>query len=88
MFQSTDLTTDEAALTGEPEACFKSHVTHDNFLHCPVPFVLAGTLVMTGEGRGIVAAVGCKTRAGSAERKMDIENELTPLQKKLETIAN
>lgn len=49
---------------------------------------MASTLVESGEGRAIVAAVGKHTRAGRAERIMDIENELTPLQKKLETIAN
>jgi Ca2+ transporting ATPase len=34
-----------------------------------------------------VCAVGDLTCAGKANRALDIENELTPLQKKLETIA-
>lgn len=88
LLQSTDLSCSEAGLTGEPEPLHKSHVTADNFSSNPVPFVLASTLAETGEGRALVAAVGRNTRAGRAERIMDIESELTPLQKKLESIAN
>jgi magnesium-transporting ATPase (P-type) len=79
IFTATDLTTDESSLTGETESCFKSVVTPDNYMHNPVPFVLAGTLVLSGEARGIVLAVGKNTRAGSAAQKMDIEADITPL---------
>jgi len=50
--------------------------------------LLGSTLIQTGTGRGFVLAVGKHTRAGSAAQILDIESELTPLQKKLETIAN
>lgn len=32
--------------------------------------------------------MGTRTRAGQIQRLLDIESDLTPLQKKLETIAN
>lgn len=48
---------------------------------------MSSTLVETGEARAIVCAVGEHTQAGKAERTLDIEDEMTPLQKKLETIA-
>ena len=36
----------------------------------------------------MVCAVGTHTRSGMAEEKLNIEDEETPLQGKLETIAN
>jgi len=45
-------------------------------------------MVINGEGRGLVLAVGTKTRAGMADSTLNIEKDLTPLQEKLETIAN
>lgn len=53
-----------------------------------MPFILQSTLAETGQGKAIVCAVGERTQAGKADRILDIENELTPLQCKLETIAN
>lgn len=43
--------------------------------------------MQAGEGKALVCAVGDNTLAGKAQRSIDLENELTPLQKKLETIA-
>lgn len=45
-------------------------------------------MVLNGEGKGLVLAVGKYTRAGMAESTLNIEKDLTPLQEKLETIAN
>jgi len=36
----------------------------------------------------LICAVGVHTRSGMAEEKLNIEEEETPLQAKLETIAN
>jgi magnesium-transporting ATPase (P-type) len=36
----------------------------------------------------LICAVGTNTRSGMAEEKLNIEEEETPLQAKLETIAN
>ena len=39
-------------------------------------------------GLALVCAVGVNTRSGMAEEKLNIEDDETPLQGKLETIAN
>lgn len=75
-------------MTGETETLHKSHVTPENYSHNPVPFLLQSSLVDGGEGRAIVCSVGENTQAGQADRALDIQNEMTPLQLKLETIAN
>ena len=49
---------------------------------------MAKTLVESGQGAALVGAVGVHTRSGMAEEKLNIEDEETPLQAKLETIAN
>jgi len=43
--------------------------------------------VESGEGRALVCAVGENTVVGKTQRTLDIQNDMTPLQKKLETIA-
>jgi P-type Ca2+ transporter type 2C len=53
-----------------------------------VPFILQSTIVESGEARAIVCGVGFNTCSGKAGKTLDIQNELTPLQMKLETIAN
>ena len=88
LIDSLDLQCNEAGLTGESENLHKSHVTQENYSSNPVPFVLQSTLAETGQAKAIVCAVGERTQAGKADRILDIENELTPLQTKLETIAN
>lgn len=59
-----------------------------NFKSNPDPFLLAKTLVENGEGVALVCAVGVSTFAGKVEEKLHIEDESTPLQQKLEVIAN
>ena len=54
----------------------------------PSPFLLANTLVSEGSGTALICAVGIHTRSGMAEQKLNIEEDITPLQAKLETIAN
>ena len=53
-----------------------------------MPFVLKDTLAVSGEGKALVAAVGSRTRAGRAGRMLDIDSQPTPLQQKLETMAD
>jgi len=88
LIHSNDLTCDESAQTGEPEEQEKKPVTKDNIDLNPNPFLLAKTFVKTGEGLALVASVGVYTRAGMAGEKLDFEDDQTPLQEKLETIAN
>jgi len=88
LVEGTDVATDESAMTGEPEQVEKAPVTEGNFVHNPCPFLLGNTLVVSGQGLAVVGAVGVNTRSGMAESKLNIEEEVTPLQGKLETIAN
>lgn len=88
LLSATDVSADEAALTGEPEQLEKFDVTEHNVDYNPSPFLLANTLIATGSGSALVCAVGIHTRSGQAEQKMNIEDEETPLQGKLGTIAN
>lgn len=85
---SNDLSCDESAQTGEPDEVDKKPVNAENYEYNPNPFLLAKTFAKTGEGIALVAAVGVNTRAGMAGEKLDMEDEQTPLQQKLETIAN
>lgn len=63
-------------------------MTEENFDSNPNPFLLGKTLIVSGTGKAIICAVGAHSRSGMAEEKLNIEDEETPLQSKLETIAN
>lgn len=55
----------------------------------PSPIIMSGTKVLSGEGKFIVLAVGdlsCEGKIGAMLRQSEVE--VTPLQQKLETIAN
>ena len=88
IINSTDLETDESSLTGEPESFHKSALTDDTLQHNVDPFLFSQTLIVSGIGHALVCTVGRHTRSGRAEEKLNIEAEATPLQQKLETIAN
>lgn len=79
LVHAIDFTTDEAALTGEPEQVEKSDVNEHTVKYNPSPFLLANTLVASGSGTALVCAVGQNTRSGQAEQKLNIEDEMTPL---------
>jgi magnesium-transporting ATPase (P-type) len=89
LLKGTKVTTDESNITGEPEHLNKTGLMDeeepdeqsDNFL-------LAKSTIMSGKGLGVVCAVGEFTQQGQAQSKLDISNEVTPLQAKLETIAD
>lgn len=86
--KSQEFMTNESGLTGEPEGLHKSHVTAENYHTNPDPFLLQNTLVEKGNARAIVLAVGHQTRSGRADRVMQLCEEETPLQSKLESIAD
>ena len=50
-------------------------MTDKNFTKNSNPFLLAKTLVVSGQGLAIVCAVGVNTLAGQAENKLCIEDE-------------
>lgn len=88
LIQGQDVQVDESCMTGEPDELPKFAVTEENYEHNPSPFLMAKTMMTKGEGKGIVCCVGQNTFAGKVEEKLHIEDEATPLQQKLEVIAN
>ncbi len=79
LIEGTDISTDESAMTGEPEQVEKAPVNEGNYQHNPNPFLLGKTLVESGQGLALICAVGTHTRSGMAEEKLNIEEEETPL---------
>lgn len=77
----------EAALTGEPDAMPKEPVSDANIDFNPDPFILQSSLCEKGTATALVLAVGNNTNQGKAGLSMNIENDQTPLQKKLDSIA-
>jgi len=73
-----DLAMDEAALTGESDAVKKSSEK---------PIILSGSSVMEGEAVCLVFAVGVKSMRGSIAASLEQEVEDTPLQQRLEILA-
>ena len=83
------ISTDESNITGEPEHMNKISLEEDTKPHGESDcFLLAKSTVMSGKGLGIVCAVGMHTQQGQAESKLNIDAEQTPLQEKLEKIAD
>lgn len=77
---SMDLSTDESSVTGEPDQQKKDAVHK--------PFLLSGSQVAGGVGRALVLTVGIKTFLGkNLESILEAEEDETPLQKKLNYIA-
>ena len=89
LLTGTKITTDESNITGEPEHLRKIALSEDD-----VPtddsdcFLLAKSTIMSGKGMGVICAVGTSTQQGQAEQKLDIDSEETPLQGKLDKIAD
>lgn len=78
LISGQSLSVDESAMTGEPEAVHKNDSD---------PFLLSGTMVTEGIGRGLVVAVGPHSQWGKIKESLDKEDEKTPLQEKLEDLA-
>lgn len=85
--KSNYLATEEAALTGESELVEKSKdqlAKKDAAIHEQSNICFKGTLVMRGNGQGIIVRTGMQTELGKIARMMDtIETSITPLQWRL-----
>jgi Ca2+ transporting ATPase len=79
LIEGTDISTDESAMTGEPDHLEKQPVTAENYHHIPDPFLIGKSLIVQGQGLALVCCVGIHTRSGMAEEKLNIEEEVTPL---------
>lgn len=85
---ATDCTVSEAALTGESVDMTKEALTAESYADNPSPFLMQTTLIKTGNCTAVVVAVGNNTFVGRTGLSMNIEKDMTPLQKKLEKIAD
>eukprot|EP01117_Protostelium_nocturnum_P020226 TRINITY_DN8_c1_g1_i1.p1 TRINITY_DN8_c1_g1~~TRINITY_DN8_c1_g1_i1.p1 ORF type:complete len:1040 (-),score=452.43 TRINITY_DN8_c1_g1_i1:165-3284(-) len=70
---------DESSMTGEPEAV---HKTADED-----PYLLSGCMMMDGTVRGLAIAVGENSQWGKIRKNLETEEVQTPLQIKLEDLA-
>ena len=78
---------DESSQTGEPDEIPKSPVEADTVE--PVnSFLLSGSQIKDGKGCAIVCAVGKNSALGKIRDNLIEEPQPTPLQKKLERIAD
>ena len=99
--EANSIQIDESSLTGETQPMKKNILSYairkrDEALssgkklkHHSLPsvVVLSGTKVMSGTGKMIITCVGKNSTIGSIEESLKSEDELTPLQMKLEKIA-
>ena len=97
LFEATDLQIDESALTGEPLAdkMVSSDSPKENNSDgqgeaaYPVDHVLRSTMVMNGNGRMVVTAVGDATEIGKVSRQStEITAVKTPLNIQLDRLAS
>eukprot|EP01102_Stenamoeba_stenopodia_P019978 TRINITY_DN7650_c0_g2_i1.p1 TRINITY_DN7650_c0_g2~~TRINITY_DN7650_c0_g2_i1.p1 ORF type:complete len:1066 (+),score=297.26 TRINITY_DN7650_c0_g2_i1:223-3420(+) len=72
------MTADDSPMTGEPDPVPKDEAH---------PFLLSNCRIMEGRGSMIVVAVGIHSEWGKIKVGLDTEHEDTPLQEKLETLA-
>ena len=79
LIHGIDVSTDESAMTGEPDQMEKTGVDTQNYEHNPDPFLLGKTLVCQGMGTALVCCVGTNSRSGMAEEKLQTEEDQTPL---------
>jgi Ca2+-transporting ATPase len=88
LFESHDLDSEEAALTGESVPVQKNHaleLERDAALAERVTMVFMGTRISRGRGRGIVTNTGVYTELGKiAGMLARVEEEPTPLEEDLE----
>ena len=96
LIEGNGIKMDESSLTGESDSLRKEPYdkcilmkNDNNSSKVPSPLMLSGTNCVEGTGYGIVLAVGDHSQKGIIRRTVDNaqENSQTPLEKKLEVIA-
>ncbi len=92
LVQTIDLSTEEAALTGESAAIAKdamAPVARDAPLADRVTMVFTGTTVVRGKGRAVVTATGTRTELGRiGEMMREVGDQKTPLEQRLESFGS
>jgi len=94
LVQGNKITMDESSVTGETDLIVKTDFVklNDDFTSLrsqkEMPYLISGSKVMEGTGNLLVCAVGIDTQIGQLKLKLQEENPPTPLQLKLENVAN
>lgn len=87
LLSGSKVSIDESSQTGEVNEIEK-HPLIMQAQFVGNPFLISGTLVKEGHGVAVVVCVGDNTRMGRLREMLEEEEELTPLQRKLERIAD
>jgi Ca2+-transporting ATPase len=73
LIQGTDVTCNESSMTGEPDDLVKKPLNDCHAMKVS-PFLLAKTLIKSGDGIALVCAVGVNTVSGKAGEKLGIDD--------------
>ena len=90
VLESIELKVDEASLTGESNPVTKKilPIKKKSIIGDQINMVFAGTSILSGRARVIVTTTGQETELGKIAKEIEnIEEETTPLQKKLKEIS-
>ena len=90
LFESSNLKTNESALTGESCDVIKDHKflqTDSTPLAEKSNMCFKGTSVTSGNGKGMVVAVGKNTEMGKISKLLNQKRDKTPLEKNMEKIG-
>ncbi|KAL4435781.1 hypothetical protein ABPG74_015749 [Tetrahymena malaccensis] len=88
LVEGSEIYMDESSVTGESDLIPKVsifHMTQANLKQ--QPFMISGSKVMDGSGKMLICSVGVHTQLGQLRERLQEEQPPTPLQLKLETIA-
>ncbi len=93
LLEASNLSIRESALTGEAQAIEKQMspqgLPPETALGDRLNMVFAGTEVIQGRGKAVVTNIGMKTELGKiATLLQGVENELTPLQRRMENLGH
>lgn len=90
LIESVELKTDEAVLTGESTPVNKDAtltVSSDTVIGERSNMIFTGTHTIYGRGKAVVTATGMNTEFGKIAELVQVSEEETPLQKKLDSFA-
>ncbi|EGR33978.1 hypothetical protein IMG5_028960 [Ichthyophthirius multifiliis] len=85
--EGNELQIDESSITGESDLITKNQIDKNQKSQNINPFLISGSKIMDGQGKMLVCAVGVNTQLGKLKEKLEEQQPPTPLQQKLETIA-
>ena len=89
LFNGSNILADESSITGESNLIVKSPNLQDELPKSQTnPFILSGSKIMDGTGQILVCCVGSNSQLGKLKLSLQEEEKPTPLQMKLENVAN